>query len=125
MPFEFRPIAYGLATFVGGWFLMGSATPFLIGKFGAENPSVWELIKFGFVAISAVAAFVSAFYSKSRRIVQGTIGGTVGVLLPIAIGAAFIPSYPGWGVPVIVASFTGSALLGAVGGNYVRSRRGP
>ena len=125
MPFEFRPIAYGVATFVGGWFLMGIVTTFLMETFGTEDPTVWTLIKFGFVAVSALATFISAFYSKSRRILQGAIGGTVGVLLPIAIGAAFIPSYPGWGVPAIVASFTGSALFGAVGGNYVRSRRGP
>jgi hypothetical protein len=121
--FDFKAIGYGVATFVVGYMILGIFTTLVAGSHGSVLAKVlWPLVELGGTVLPAIAGYVSAYYSRSRHIINGTIGGSLGMALFLVAVAFFIPAYPAWGVPFLVAIFALIASLGAIVGNYMRSK---
>jgi hypothetical protein len=123
--FDLKAIGYGFATFIACTLLMtiagtiaGSATLPSIGE------GRWATIKIiGYLA-PVIAGYVAASKAANQRIINGTIGGSVGVLLLLAPALA-VPGYPFWGIPVVLVCYAALASLGAIFGNHRAHRVGP
>ena len=109
---DLKAVGYGLATFVAG-----SAILALLGQWLAAQT---------FVALAALvpaaSGYMSAFYAPSRRLMHGTIGGSIGVLVVLAL-PMLIPG-PALPIPAIMALYLVLACAGAVIGDFMRSRVG-
>lgn len=120
-----KAIGYGFATFVAGTLAMSiigtgiaNVGPSSIGKAG------WSLLTVVGYLVPVVAGYVAAYFAPAKRILHGTIGGSIGVLLLLA-PAFLIPQYPVAGIPILVAWYAALASLGAIFGNYRRNKVGP
>ena len=123
---DLRAIGYGVATFVVGYLLLGIPTTFVANSGGSPlTKPLWLFVEMGATIVPAIAGYISAYHSRSRRIASGTIGGSLGVVLFIAGTAVFASGYPAWGVPFLVAVFALLACLGAIIGNHRRAKLGP
>ena len=122
---DLKAIGFGFAAFMACTLVMTVAGT-AVG--GARAPSVgesqWKLINIiGYLA-PVVAGYVAARQASTKRILHGTIGGSVGVLLLLA-PALFVPNYPFWSIPIILTWYTALASLGAIFGNHRANRVGP
>jgi hypothetical protein len=114
-----RAVGFGIATFVAGSLVMLA--------FGAGWPI--KLDDSAFIALTTLvpilAGSVAAYHSSWQRILNGTVGGSAGVLL-IVVPFVLIP-----GPPIPVSIFVMSALLysllaslGAILGSHLRAKLG-
>ena len=120
---DFRAIGYGVATFVVGYMILGIFTTLVANSFGSTlAKAVWVVVKLGATALPAIAGYISAFHSRSKRIMNGTIGGSLGMALFLVGFMAFIPAYPIWGIPFLIVIFAVIASLGAIVGSHMRGK---
>ncbi len=124
-PLNLKAIGYGFATFVAGSLAMSivgtglsNVDPSSIGKAG------WSFLSVLGYFVPVAAGFVAAYFAPTKRILHGTIGGSIGVLLLLA-PAFLIPQYPLAGIPLVIAWYVALASLGAIFGNYRRNKVGP
>jgi hypothetical protein len=124
-PLNLKAIGYGFATFVGGSLAMSivgtgilAIDPSPIGKGG------WSFLSLLGYFVPVVAGFVAAYFAPFKRILHGTIGGSIGILLLLA-PAFLIPQYPLAGIPIVIAWYVALASLGAIFGNYRRNKVDP
>ncbi|GAB2613355.1 hypothetical protein [Novilysobacter erysipheiresistens] len=123
-PLDLKAIGYGFATFIAGWLAMSvigtgvvNVGPSPIGTAG------WSLFTVLGYMVPVVAGYVAAYRAPDRRVLHGTIGGAVGVLLFIA-PVSLVPGYSWAGAPVIIASYAVLASLGAILGKHRRDKVG-
>jgi hypothetical protein len=127
MTFRLDPkaIGYGFATFTAGTLLMtiiGTVVGTLEGPHLGKYPLA--LIKLiGYLA-PVVAGYVAAYRAPTQRIFHGTIGGSIGALLLLA-PALFVPRYPLWQIPILLACYAALASLGAIFGKHRIDKVGP
>jgi drug/metabolite transporter (DMT)-like permease len=74
--------------------------------------------------VPAVAGLIAAKRSTTRPVINGTLGGSLGVVL-VLVPAAFIPGYPLAGIPFVLVIYVLLAAFGAILGNHFRGRVGP
>lgn len=122
---DVKAIGYGFATFVACTLLMTLAGTVAGSKnlpFAGDGR--WAAIRIiGYLA-PVVAGYVAARKARVDRILNGTIGGSIGVLLVLAPALA-IPGYPVRGIPIILAWYAALAALGAILGNHRADRLAP
>ena len=123
-PLELKAIGYGLAVFVAGYIVMGVVGTLAVA--GGDSPSNlgWIVVTGVGYLVPVAAGFVAAYFASSRRILHGTIGGAVGVLLML-VPALFAPDYQISGIPLVIATYAVLASLGAILGNHRRNKVGP
>ena len=121
---DLKAIGYGFATFIACTLLMSLAgTTVGSGELPSLSGGRLAIVKsIGFLA-PVIAGYVAARQALTRRILHGTIGGSIGVLLLIA-PAIFIPAYQSWGTPFIIAWYAALAYLGAIFGDHRANRVG-
>ena len=124
-PLDLKAIGYGFAAFMAGTLVMSivgagflSAGPSSVGKFGMGWLSVLGYL------VPVVGGYVGAYFAPNRRILHGTIGGSIGVLLLIA-PAFVVPHYPLVGIPIVIACYAALASLGAIVGNHQGNKVAP
>ena len=124
-PLNLKAIGYGFAAFVAGALVMSVVGtgiayvgPSSIGQAG------WSLLTILGYLVPVAAGYVAAYSASTKRILHGTIGGSIGVLLLVA-PAFVVPEYPLAGIPVVIASYAALASLGAIVGNHRRNKVGP
>ena len=121
---DLKAIGYGFAVFIGGYGVM-SFVASLTASVAESSPSKlgWILITVAGYLVPVIAGYVAAYFASARRILNGTIGGTLGVLLML-VPAVFVPDYPFSGIPIVIASHGVLASLGAIFGNHRRGKVG-
>ena len=122
--FDFKAIGFGLAAFAVGYAalaLLGSLTLLLQGSFIIKP--LWLLFQLCGQILPVGAGYFSAYRSTHDHILNGTIGGALGMLLLAAIGT--LMQQPSWyGISMVIASSIMLAALGAVIGNYGKKKTG-
>ncbi|TKR29256.1 hypothetical protein FCE95_13910 [Luteimonas gilva] len=85
-PLNLKAIGYGFATFVAGTLVLSivgtvavSVGTSSIGKSG------WSFLAILSYFVPITAGFVAAYFAPAKRVLHGTIGGAVGVLLLLAL----------------------------------------
>lgn len=121
-PLNLKAIGYGFAAFIAGTLTMtiigtglANVDPSSIGKAG------WSFLTVLGYLVPVVAGYVAAYYAPAKRILHGTIGGSIGVLLLLA-PAIVVPQYPLAGIPIIIVTYAALASLGAIVGNHRRNK---
>jgi hypothetical protein len=123
--FDLQAIVYGFAACVIGELLIGVLGLSILNSGDASATDTASVfVQISGTIVPAAAGFVSAYNANSRRIMNGTIGGLLGVVLLISFAASVIPAYPLWGIPFLFVVFTLIASLGAIVGSYWRGKRG-
>ncbi len=122
--FELKAIGYGLAVFIGGYLVMSvlgsvviASGQFTSGKLG------WVLVTVIGYLVPVSAGFVAAFFASAKRILHGTVGGSIGVLLML-LPAIFVPDYSMSEAMFVIATYTVLASLGAIVGSHLRAKDG-
>lgn len=129
---DLKAIGYGLATFVAGHLLVSLLGQTILGpaitklsdtklsEFFAIVGIVGDII---FISPAAIAGFISAYNAHSHRIINGTIGGVLIVVLLMAFFSSFINTFLGWGPAfLILTAHVVAAFIGAATGNYWRDK---
>jgi hypothetical protein len=119
---DLKAIGYGFATFIACSLLMTLAGT-VVGtttapSIGGERIAAVQII--GYLA-PVVAGYVAAVKAADARVLNGTIGGSVGSLLLLSQALA-VPGYQFRGIPIILAYYAALAALGAIFGKH-RARR--
>jgi len=119
---DWKAIGYGFATFFAGLLAMSVIASVIAstGTPGIGKPSLGYLSVLNYF-VPVVAGYVAAYRAHSRRILNGTIGGSIGVLLSLA-PALVIPGYLLAGIPIIIACYAALASLGAIAGDHRRKK---
>lgn len=124
-PLELKAIGYGLAVFIAGYVVMNVIGTVAITAGHATSSRLgWVIVTAVGYLVPVVAGFVAAFFASTRRILHGTVGGSIGVLIMLA-PAIFVPNYPMSGAVVVIATYVVLASLGAIFGNHLRGKVGP
>jgi hypothetical protein len=109
---DLKALGYGLATFV-----VGSGILAILGQWIAGQAFVALA-----VLIPVASGYMSAFYAPSRRLMHGTVGGSIGVLLVLGL-LVLIPG-PALPIPATVVLYLVLACAGAFIGDFTRNRAG-
>ncbi|WP_407352649.1 hypothetical protein [Luteimonas sp. R10] len=122
--FDFKAVAYGFGTFVGGCLLVSMLTTAALSPdtSSLDGPA-WALVHLGGYLVPVAAGYVAAYSASHGRILHGAVGGALGVVLLLA-PAAFAPDYPASGIPFVIAIYALLAWLGAIAGNHHRNKAG-
>lgn len=123
-PFELKAIGYGLAVFIGGYLVMsvlGSGVVTL-GQFTSGKPG-WLLVTVIGYLVPVSAGFVAAFFATVKRIIHGTVGGSIGIFLML-LPAIFAPDYSISEAMFVIATYVVLASLGAIVGSHLRAKNG-
>ena len=124
-PLNLKAIGYGFATFIAGSLTMSVvATSIAIVGPSSSGEAGWSLLSLLGYSVPIAAGYVAAYFAPFKRVLHGTIGGAIGVVLLLA-PALLVPQYPVAGIPIIVAWYAALASLGAIFGNYRRVKLGP
>src|SRR4051812_41652883 len=121
---DWKAIGYGFATFIAGMLAMSVIASVMAttGVLGTGKPSLGYLALLSYF-VPVIAGYVAAYRAGSNRILNGTIGGSIGVLLSLA-PAFVIPGSLLAGIPIIIASYAALASLGAIVGKHWRKKSG-
>jgi hypothetical protein len=118
---DLKAIGYGLATFVVGQLLVRLLGAALLGSAIATSQiTTWILGATRFI-VTVIAGFISAYDAHSCRIMNGTLGGSLGIVLLVIFFGPYFITFLSWKVPFL---FVVIYVLGAILGSYWAGKHG-
>ena len=131
---DLKAIGYGLATFVAGHLLVSLIGQAILGpvvtklfaaKLSSESYAIVGILgDILLISPAVIAGFVSAYKADSHRIINGSIGGVLIVVLLMGFFSSFINTFLGWGPAfLILSAHVVAALIGATMANYWCGKR--
>ncbi len=120
---DFKGIGYGLAAFVAGYavlMLLGGATVAVKSSFIVKP--LWLLFQAWGQVLPVAAGYYAAYRSSHHPVMNGTIGGVLGMLPLLAVGAQ-LQQYQAYGMSLILTSTVFLSLLGAIIGKFRNQNR--
>ena len=120
---NFKALGYGLATFVTGYAVVWAIGPGEARSDGTTfGNTIWLLRQvFGYF-VPVIAGYVAAYHASNNRVINGTLGGGLWIIL-FLLPAAFAHPVPF--IPMVVAAYALLAALGAIVANFWCNRFGP
>ncbi|TNJ32639.1 hypothetical protein [Arenimonas terrae] len=119
-----RAILLGAGIFVLGCLILGGLS-MLAGEDEATRRIVSGITQICGVLLPVVSGFSSAYFARTRPILQGAIAGAIGALPVIALSAAVVVNFPAWAVFLALAFFAFLSSFGAIFGSHLRAKQSP
>jgi hypothetical protein len=119
-----RAVLFGAGIFVVGCLVLGGFS-MLAGEDEAARRIVSGVTQLCGVLLPVVSGFASAYFARTRPILQGAIAGAIGALPFVALSAAVVENFPAWAVALALVFFAFLSSFGAIFGSHLRAKRSP